>query len=128
MLLFVTILHFIVAFLLIVLVLIQDSKGGGVFGMGSAGGSNQVFSATGAANFLVKATRVLGVMFAVTCISLTYLTTHKGQSVIDGYVAPAATTPAATDAPAAATPAPTEAPAAAAPATENTAPQKPESK
>jgi len=92
MLLFVTLVHFFVAVLLIVFVLLQDSKGGGVFGMGASGG-NQVFSATGAANFFVKTTRVLAILFAVTCISLTYITTKKSSSVVDGFVpeAPAST-------------------------------------
>jgi preprotein translocase subunit SecG len=85
MILFVTLVHFIVAALLITFVLVQDSKGGGVFGMGSSS-SNQVFSATGAANFLVKATRALAILFAVTCISLTYLTSKKSDSVVDDYL------------------------------------------
>lgn len=102
MLLFVTVIHFIVAVLLIVMVLIQDSKGGGVFGMSGAGGSNQVFSATGAANFLVKLTRALAVIFAGTCITLTYLTSTKSTSVVDDYV-PAATAPTGMDASEAAT-------------------------
>jgi preprotein translocase subunit SecG len=120
MLLFVTIVHFIVAALLIVFVLLQDSKGGGVFGMGSTGG-NQVFSATGAANFFVKATRALAILFAITCVTLTYMTTHKSGSVLDGVApttAPAA--PVETAAPAADAPATTtETPAAPTPATEN---------
>jgi len=105
MLLFVTVIHFFVALLLIVFVLLQDSKGGGVFGMNSGGGGSQVFSATGAANFLVKTTRVLAVMFAITCITLTYLTTKKQDSVVDGFI------PATTPVEAPATP-PVEAPPA----------------
>lgn len=108
MLLLVTIVHFLIAVLLIVLVLVQDSKGGGAFGMGGTG-SNQVLSATGAANFLVKLTRYLAIMFAVSCITLTYLTTHKNSgSALDGYVpaagvsAPSGVTSAPTDKPAAA--------------------------
>ncbi|MCB0350514.1 MAG: preprotein translocase subunit SecG [Bdellovibrionales bacterium] len=96
---FVTVVHFTVALLLIVMVLIQDSKGGGVFGMGSTG-SNQVFSATGAANFLVTATRGLAITFAVTCLTLTYITSHKAgtDSVVDDYVPAAATSaPASPD-------------------------------
>lgn len=89
MILFITLIHFTVAALLITFVLIQDSKGGGVFGMGSSS-SNQVFSATGAANFLVKATRVLAITFAVTCITLTYLTSKRSTSVVDDYVPSAA--------------------------------------
>ena len=95
MLTFITVLHFVVAILLIVFVLLQDAKSGGVFGMSGSGGSNQVFSATGAANFFVKATRVLAVLFAITCISLTVYTSKKEGSVVDDFV-PAAT-PAAND-------------------------------
>lgn len=105
MLLFITIIHFIVAILLIVMVLVQDAKGGGAFGMGGTG-ANQVFSATGAANFLVKTTRVLAIMFAFTCITLTYLTSRKGGSVTDDMI-PAASAPAPTTE----TPAETEKPA-----------------
>lgn len=119
MILFVTLVHFVVAALLITFVLIQDSKGGGVFGMGSGGGSNQVFSATGAANFLVKATRALAIMFATTCIALTYLTSKKADSVVDDYL-PAATAPAA----AGAAPSATEAAQAPAAPAANTATDK----
>jgi preprotein translocase subunit SecG len=117
MLTFITLIHFTVAILLIVFVLIQDSKGGGVFGMG-ASGSNQVFSATGAANFLVKATRTLAILFAITCITLTYMTTHKTSSVTDDFV-PAAAAPTDSAAP----PVTTEAPAASTPA-ESPTPEK----
>lgn len=101
MLLFVTIIHFVVALLLIVMVLIQDAKGGGAFGMGATG-SNQVFTATGAANFLVKATRWLAIFFAFSCITLTYMTTKKSSSVTDDFI-PATSAPVQ-----APTPSPTE--------------------
>lgn len=111
MLLFVTVIHLFVAVLLIGFVLLQDSKGGGVFGMG--GGSNQIMSSTGAANFMVKTTRWLAIVFAATCISLTILTSKSSnKSVVDDY-APAAgtTTPAETLPTPAATDAPAQAPA-----------------
>lgn len=133
MLLFVTVLHLIVAVLLIVMVLIQDSKGSGAFGMGGSG-SNQVFSATGAANFLVTVTRTLAIIFAITCISLTYLTTRKSSSVVDDYVAPASAPAAGATAPTSATPTTAATPNAAeqkhaeAPATENKAPQNTKTK
>jgi preprotein translocase subunit SecG len=119
MLLLLTIVHIIVAVLLVFFVLIQDSKGDGVFGMGG-GGSNQVLSSTGAANFLVKATRVLAVVFAITSIALTYITSKHSRSVVDDYVPAKAAAPApaptGTAAPAAAaTPAAPTAPTAAQP-------------
>jgi len=98
--LFLTLIHITVALLLVGFVLIQDTKGGGVFGMGGGGGSNQVMSSTGAANFLVKATRTLGIIFAATSIALTYLTSKHGGSVTDTYIPPpAASAPAAPAAP-----------------------------
>ncbi len=91
MLLLLTIVHISVALLLILFVLIQDSKGDGVFGMGGGGGgSNQVLSTTGAANFLVKATRGLAIVFAMTSIGLTYLTSKHTGSVVDDYAPPKA--------------------------------------
>jgi preprotein translocase subunit SecG len=120
MLSFVAVFHILVAVLLVVLVLLQDSKGGALGMGGGGGGSQSLFGATGASNFLVKTTRWLAVLFAATCISLTYFSSHKDTSVTDDYVPAAA--PAKPAAPADAT-----APAAdgkAAPA-QSAAPAKP---
>lgn len=100
MLTLVTVVHLILALSLITLVLLQDSKGGGAFGMGSSGGSQSLFGSTGAANFLVKSTRWIAALFAGTCIFLSYLTVQKTESVIDGFVPPpAAEATATTEAP-----------------------------
>lgn len=113
MLTLITVIHLLLAVILIGLVLMQDAKGGGAFGMGAGGGSSQsLFGSTGAANFLVRGTRWIAVLFAGTCIFLSYLTVQKDESVIEGFVPPAVE-----GAPAAA--APQADPAAAAP-TENT--------
>ncbi len=85
MLLLLTLVHITTALLLILFVLIQDSKGDGVFGMGGGGGSNQLMSSTGAANFLVKATRGLAIFFAATSIGLTYITSRHTGSVVDDF-------------------------------------------
>ena len=90
MLTLITVVHLLLAVILIALVLMQDAKGGGAFGMGSTGGSQSVFGSTGAANFLVKSTRWIAALFAGTCIFLSYLTVQKEESVIDGFVPPAA--------------------------------------
>lgn len=78
-----TILHFVFALVLIILVLLQDSKGDASGLMG--GGTNRsVFGAAGASSFLVKATRVIAACFAVSCLLLAYVTTSgNGKSVID---------------------------------------------
>lgn len=98
---FITLLHLIVAVLLIFLVLIQDSKGGAMGGMLGGGGSNSLLGATGATNFLVKLTRAIAIVFAATCIALTIMSSQKSDSVVDGYIPPAETNtaPAKTESP-----------------------------
>ena len=85
MLSFLALVHIFLAIVLIIFVLLQDSKGGamGVFGGGS---SSSVFGSTGGTNFLASATKYTAILFSATCIYLAYATSHKGTSVIDGYV------------------------------------------
>lgn len=89
---FLAILHVLIAVVLVLFVLIQDPKGGaaGMFG-GGGGGQNTLFGATGASNFLTKVTKWMAISFAVTSIALTYITSHKGGSVMDEYIPPAPT-------------------------------------
>ena len=84
---FLAIFHVIVAIGLIAFVLLQDPKGGaaGVFG-GGGGGSNTLFGATGAGNFLTTGTKWLAIIFAVSCVTLAYVTTESNKSVMDGLV------------------------------------------
>lgn len=94
-----TYVHLLIAFGLVLFVLLQDPKGGamGVFSGGSS--SNSFFGASGASNFLTTTTKWLAVLFAVTSLTLTYMTARRGGSVMDGYVPPAATEPSAEKAP-----------------------------
>jgi preprotein translocase subunit SecG len=94
MLTFIVVLHIIVAVLLITMVLLQDSKGGAMGGMMGGASSNSLFGSTGATTFLAKLTRALGIIFAVTCVTLTIMAGKQEKSVIDGYTAPAANAPA----------------------------------
>lgn len=78
-----TILHLFVAVILIIFVLLQDSKGD-ASGLMGGGGNKSVFGSTGASSFLVKATRTLAAFFAVSSIALAYITTSQsGKSVLD---------------------------------------------
>ena len=79
---FIAIVHLFVAVGLVILVLLQDSKGGAM-GALTGGGSNTVFGSTGAANFLVKLTRGFAVVFAITSIYLAASTGGGSKSVID---------------------------------------------
>ncbi|WP_088138788.1 preprotein translocase subunit SecG [Achromobacter xylosoxidans] len=67
------------ALAIIVLVLLQQGKGadmGSAFGSGSAG---SLFGATGAANFLSRATKWAAVVFFASTAGLAYVS-HKGNS------------------------------------------------
>ncbi|MCC7405194.1 MAG: preprotein translocase subunit SecG [Bdellovibrionales bacterium] len=117
MLTFVTIIHLFIALVLIVFVLLQDSKGGGAAGVfGGGGGSNTLFGATGGADFLTKVTRYTAIGFAITSLLLAYWTSKPQTSLMDDYVPPAATESAPAAAPTEAAPAET-APVNSAPAT-----------
>ena len=69
---FLTIIHVLVCIFLVVSVLLQSSKGGGLAGMfgGGGGGMGNVFGGRGAASFLAKVTMWLGVGCGVTSISI----------------------------------------------------------
>ncbi len=77
-----TLIHVLIAVVLIGLVLIQDSKGGAL-GIGG-GTSNSVLGAGGAQTLAAQATRWVAAIFAVTCISLSIWTARKTQSVVSG--------------------------------------------
>lgn len=111
---FIATLHILVALILIGLVLIQDSKGGGALGMGGGGGSNSVLGATGASTLAAKMTRIVAVIFALTSIGLSVLSSQQSKSILDKL--PAASAAPAT-APVNAAPAENAAPATSAPAT-----------
>jgi len=77
---FLLIVHVLVSIFLILIVLLQSGKGAE---MGAAfGGSSQtLFGSRGAATFLNKLTTVAAILFMVTSLLLTMVTT-KGSSVI----------------------------------------------
>lgn len=116
---FLVTIHILVCVILVALVLIQDSKGGGVLGGQST--SNSVLGATGATTLAGTMTKVMAGLLGTTCLLIAIYTAKSQKSVVDGSVMslPAATATTETAAPAAATSggAATEtAPAAAAPA------------
>ncbi len=78
---FLAIIHIIACLGLIGLVLVQDSKGGGVFT--SQSGSNSVLGATGATSLAQTMTKVVATVFAITCITLSILSARADKSVVD---------------------------------------------
>jgi preprotein translocase subunit SecG len=66
--------HVLICGLLIVVVLLQSGKGGGLAGaFGGAGGIGAVFGGQTAATFLTKATRYLAIAFMLTSLVLALL-------------------------------------------------------
>jgi len=80
MIILLTIIHVLACILLVVSILLQSSKGGGMAGMfGGGGAMGAVFGGRGAASFLSKVTLWLGVTFAITSISIALLTSNINQ-------------------------------------------------
>jgi preprotein translocase subunit SecG len=77
--------HVIVCVALIVVVLMQSSKGDGLAGTAFSGGiSGAVFGGRGAAGFLSKATTVLAVVFMVNCGALAFMSARAGRAATPG--------------------------------------------
>ena len=77
----VLIIHVVLAFLIIILVLLQKSEGGGlgIGGSGTAGGG--FMTARGTANFMTKLTAFLGGCFFLTSIILALLSSNNAPSI-----------------------------------------------
>ena len=96
-------LHILVCFTLILVVLLQSGKGGGLSGaFGGMGGAGQnLFGGAGAATFLSKATTVLGVAFMTTSVLLALMGGGRGtaRSILRQNPEPGTAPPPATSQP-----------------------------
>ena len=73
-------LHLVISFLIVVIVLLQRSKGGGLSGaFGGMGAGDANFGGIGVTTFLHKATIYLAIGFMVTSVALAYLTAMKSN-------------------------------------------------
>lgn len=73
--------HLIIAFLLIVLVLVQHGKGadaGANFG-GGGGSSQSVFGSGGSATFLSRMTAIVAATFFITSLVLAYIASSQAK-------------------------------------------------
>ena len=75
-------LHIIVSIILILAVLLQPGKGGDLGSMFGGGSSESVFGSAGAVPFLAKLTRILGIVFFATSLSLGYFAIRGGSSSV----------------------------------------------
>lgn len=72
------IVHFVAIVVVVVAILLQSGKGmnvGSIFG----GGSQSLFGARGAGNFLTKVTSVFAILFLITSLTLATVANHKAQ-------------------------------------------------
>ncbi len=75
---FLTVLHVTVCLFLILVVLLQAGKGGGMgIAFGGGGGSQTVFGSSGAGNFLTKLTSVTAFIFLVTSLGLAHYSSQQ---------------------------------------------------
>jgi preprotein translocase subunit SecG len=101
---FVTTIHILVCFFIIIVVLLQSGKSGDISAAFGGQGSQTAFGPRGAASALSKATTWSAIAFMLTSITLSlYGTRHSApSSVLQGVKAqPVKTQPAPTPAPAA---------------------------
>jgi len=87
----VQVIHYIVCAGLIIIVLLQAGKSGGMAGIFGGGGSDQIFNAPSGMAFIKKVTVVFACVFVVTSITLTKLSTNSARSVVGSV--PMATAP-----------------------------------
>ena len=67
---FVLAVHVLICFLMIVVILLQSGKGGGLAGAFGGGASATVFGGRGATTVLTRATMILGILFFLTSLTL----------------------------------------------------------
>ncbi len=72
--------------MLILVVLLQAGRGGGFSEM-LGGGQPQSLFGTQTNQFMVRATEVCAVLFIVTSLSLGYISSHRGKSLVEKQVA-----------------------------------------
>ena len=74
-------LHILVCFALVLVILLQSGKGGGLAGGAFGGTAQTVFGGRGATDFLTRATMVLAACFFLSSVALAMLSTGtRGQA------------------------------------------------
>jgi preprotein translocase subunit SecG len=79
----ITVLHVIVCLMIMLVVLIQPGKSGGLGAALGGAGAAQIFGGRGAGNFLTKTTWIAATIFFLTSVTLAYVSTSTGDSLQD---------------------------------------------
>src|SRR6266550_2843196 len=80
-----TILHVIVCVFLMLTVLLQSGKGGGMGAAFGGGNAATVFGGSGASSFLRRLTAGAGTLFMVTSMLLAYLASNNAADPLEKY-------------------------------------------
>jgi preprotein translocase subunit SecG len=108
----ITVLHVFVCLVLMLVVLIQPGKSGGLGAALGGAGAQQIFGGRGAGNFLTRTTWIAATIFFLTSVTLAYVSTSTGDSLEDlAAKRAAATAPTPSEAPKPASTQPSGAPA-----------------
>jgi preprotein translocase subunit SecG len=77
----ITVLHVFGCLMLMLVVLIQPGKSGGLGAALGGAGATQIFGGRGAGNFLTKTTWIAATVFFLTSVTLAYVSTSTGDSL-----------------------------------------------
>ena len=80
--LFVMIVHVIACLVLILVILLQAGRGGGLSGMVGSGQPQSILG-TQTNAFMTRATEVCAVIFIMTSLTLGIMSTHRGKSLME---------------------------------------------
>ncbi len=108
------VIHIFLCLFLILLILLQNDKMGGLAGLGGMT-SQSAFSTAGAATFVQKLTRIVGIIYLVLVFFLGYMTIQEDRSANESSALKKAAAEQTTAAPAIPEAAPIAVPATAAP-------------
>jgi preprotein translocase subunit SecG len=78
-----TVIHVICCVVLVLVVLVQPGKSGGLGAALGGAGAQQIFGGRGAGNFLTRTTWIAATLFFVTSVTLAYMSTSTGDSLQD---------------------------------------------
>jgi preprotein translocase subunit SecG len=81
----ITVLHVIVCLFLMLTVLLQSGKGGGMGGAFGGGNAATVFGGSGASSFLKRLTAIAGTIFMITSMVLAFLSSASGDDALSRF-------------------------------------------
>ena len=73
-------LQLIISALMVVAILMQSSKGGGMAGIAGGALASSVFGGRATASFLSKATTILSALFMLNCVSMAVISANRESS------------------------------------------------